>query len=135
MLSRNIERELVPCCQAHNISVVPYSPLANGLLTGKYQRGQEPPQDSRLSTTVFPGLKRLLDDANWDLLSKLEAFAKEHGHTLGELAVAWLLARPWLASVIAGARKPEQVTANVNAAKWKLTAEEVAAVDKITVKD
>jgi aryl-alcohol dehydrogenase-like predicted oxidoreductase len=132
MLSRNIERELVPCCQAHNIGVVPYSPLANGLLTGKYRRGQEPPRDSRLSTTVFPGLKRLLDDANWDLLSKLEAFAKEHGHSLGELAIAWLLSKPWLASVIAGARKPEQITANVSAAAWKLTAAEISAVEVIS---
>jgi aryl-alcohol dehydrogenase-like predicted oxidoreductase len=132
MLSRNIERELVPCCQAHNIGVVPYSPLANGLLTGKYRRGQEPPRDSRLSTTVFPGLKRLLDEANWDLLSKLETFAIERGHTLGELAIAWLLSKPWLASVIAGARKPEQITANVSAAAWKLTAAEISAVEAIS---
>jgi aryl-alcohol dehydrogenase-like predicted oxidoreductase len=131
MLARNIERELVPCCQAHNIGVIPYSPLANGLLTGKYQKGQAPPQDSRLSTSVFPGLKRLLDEANWDLLTKLESFAKEHGHTIGELTVAWLLSKPWLVSVIAGARKPEQVTANIAAAGWKLTAAEATALDAI----
>ncbi len=131
MLARRIEKELVPCCLAHNLSVVPYSPLANGLLTGKYQRGQALPPDSRLATSVFPGLKRIYDEANWDLITKLDNFAKEYGHTLGELAIAWLLAKPWLSSVIAGARKPEQVTANAAAANWKLTPAEVAAVEAL----
>ena len=131
LLSREIERELVSCCEAHGIGVIPYSPLANGLLTGKYRQGQEPPKDSRLSTTVLPGMKRVLDGANWEMLSKLETFTEECGHTLSELAIAWLLAKPWLASVIAGATKVEQVTSNVAAAEWKLTAEEVSAVDTI----
>ncbi len=131
MLARRIEKELVPCCLAHNLSVVPYTPLANGLLTGKYQRGQTLPPDSRLATSVFPGLKRIYDEANWDLITKLDNFAKEYGHTLGELAIAWLLAKPWLSSVIAGARKPEQVTANAAAANWKLTPAEVAAVEAL----
>jgi aryl-alcohol dehydrogenase-like predicted oxidoreductase len=77
-------------------------------------------------------VKRILSEANWEILDKLTAFTKERGHTLGELAIAWLLSKPWLSSVIAGARKPEQVTANVAAAKWKMTAEEVAAVEAIT---
>jgi aryl-alcohol dehydrogenase-like predicted oxidoreductase len=132
MISRQIEKELVPCCQAHGIGVIPYSPLASGLLTGKYRQGQEPPADSRLSTSVLPGMKRILTEANWDKLSKLEILAKEHGHTLGELAIAWLLAKPWLSSVIAGAHKAEQVTANIAAAAWKLTSEQVSAVDAIT---
>ena len=132
LLSREIERELVSCCEAHGIGVIPYSPLANGLLTGKYRQGQEPPKDSRLSTTVLPGMKRVLDEVNWETLSKLETFAGECGHTIGELAIAWLLAKPWLVSVIAGARKVEQVTSNVVAAEWKLTADEVSAVDAIT---
>lgn len=132
LLSREIERELVPCCEAHDIGIIPYSPLANGLLTGKYRQGQEPPKDSRLSTTVLPGMKRVLDETNWEVLSKLETFAGECGHTIGELAIAWQLAKPWLVSVIAGARKVEQVTSNVAAAGWKLTAEEVSAVEAIT---
>jgi aryl-alcohol dehydrogenase-like predicted oxidoreductase len=132
LLSREIERELVPCCEAHDIGVIPYSPLANGLLTGKYRQGEEPPKDSRLSTTVFPGMNRVLTEVNWEVLSKLETFARECGHTVGELAIAWLLAKPWLVSVIAGARKVEQVASNVAAAEWKLTAEEVSAVDAIT---
>ena len=131
LLSREIERELVPCCEAHGVGVIPYSPLANGLLTGKYRQGQEPPKDSRLATTVLPGMNRVLDKANWEVLSKLETFAGEQGHTVHELAIAWLLAKPWLASVIAGATKVEQVTSNVAAAEWKLTAEEVSAVDTI----
>ena len=132
LLSREIERELVSCCEAHGIGVIPYSPLANGLLTGKYRQGQKPPKDSRLSTTVLPGMKRVLDGANWEMLSKLETFTEECGHTLSELAIAWLLAKPWLVSVIAGARKVEQVTSNVAAAEWKLTNDEVSAVDAIT---
>lgn len=131
ILNRQIERELVPCCQAYNIGVIPYSPLANGFLTGKYRRGQELPKDSRLSGQN-PTSQRIFTEANWEKLSKLEAFAVAHGHTVGELAIAWLLAKPWLASVIAGARKVEQVTANVAAAGWRLTAEEVSAVDAIT---
>lgn len=131
LLARQIERELVPCCQAYNIGVIPYSPLASGFLTGKYQRGQEPPKDARLSGPS-PAFRRIFTEANWEKLSKLEAFAGERGHTVGELAISWLLAKPCLTSVIAGARKVEQVTANVAAAGWKLTAEEVSAVDAIT---
>ena len=131
LLAREIEKELVPCCQAHGLGVVPYSPLANGLLTGKYRKGQEAPKDSRLGMGN-PMFKRVLDGANWERLSKLETFAKDRGHTLGELAIAWLLARPWLSSVIAGARKPEQVTANIAAATWKLKPDEVSAVDALT---
>ncbi len=134
LLARRIEKELVPCCLAHDISVIPYSPLANGLLTGKYQHGQAPPPDSRLATTVFPGLKRIYEEANWDLIAKLDVFAREHGHTSGELAIAWLLSKPWLSSVIAGARKAEQVTANAAAANWKLTPAEVAAVEALNEK-
>jgi aryl-alcohol dehydrogenase-like predicted oxidoreductase len=78
-------------------------------------------------------MNRVLAEANWKVLSKLETFTGECGHTLGELAIAWLLVKPWLTSVIAGARKVEQVTSNVSAAEWKLTADEVSAVDAITV--
>jgi len=135
LLSRQIEKELAPCCQAHKIGVIPYSPLANGFLTGKYQKGQELPKEGRMAaSTPFTQtmIKSTFTDSNWDKLSKLEAFAKERGHSMGELAIAWLLARPWLASVIAGARKVEQVKANAAASGWKLKAEEVAAVDAIT---
>jgi aryl-alcohol dehydrogenase-like predicted oxidoreductase len=132
LLQRQIEKELVPCCQAHGLGLVPYSPLANGLLTGKYRQGQPAPQGSRLASTVLPGMSRTLDQANWPVLTRLEAFARERSHTMGELAIAWLLSKPWLSSVIAGAHTPDQVKANVAAGAWRLTAEDVAAVESIT---
>jgi aryl-alcohol dehydrogenase-like predicted oxidoreductase len=129
LLERRIEAELVPCCKQYSIGVLPYSPLANGFLTGKYRKGEEPPKDGRISAN--PRMKAMLSDANFDRLAKLEAFAAERGHTMLELAFAWLLSHPWLSSVIAGARKTEQVTANIAAAKWKLTPEEAKAVDGV----
>jgi len=130
LLTRQIERELVPCCQAYKIGVIPYTPLAGGFLTGKYRRGEEPPADGRLSGPN-PAYRRILTEANWDKLAKLEAFTAERGHTVGELAISWLLSKPWISTVIAGARRTEQVSANVAASGWKLTAEEVAEVESI----
>jgi len=130
LFDRRIETELVPCCQAYGIGVIPYSPLAGGLLTGKYRQGEEPPE-GRLSGQM-PQSTGLFSEANWNKLAKWEAFATEHGHTMGELAIAWLLSKPWLSTVIAGARKIEQVSANVAAAEWKLTTEEVAEVEAIS---
>jgi aryl-alcohol dehydrogenase-like predicted oxidoreductase len=131
LLARQIERELVPCCQAYHVGIIPYSPLAGGFLTGKYRKGEKPPTDGRLSGPN-PSLRRIFTEDNWDKLAKLEAFATERGHTVGELAIAWLLAKPWLSTVIAGARKIEQVSANLAAGQWKLTAEEVAKVEAIS---
>ena len=127
LFDRRIETELVPCCQAYGIGVIPYSPLAGGLLTGKYRQGEEPPE-GRLSGQM-PQSTGLFSEANWNKLAKWEAFATKHGHTMGELAIAWLLSKPWLSTVIAGARRIEQVSANVAAAEWKLTTEEVAEVE------
>jgi len=131
LLDRRIERELVPCCQAYGVGVIPYSPLAGGFLTGKYRKGEELPADGRLSGPN-PAFGRIFSNANWDKLAKFEAFAAERGHTVSELAIAWLLAKPWISTVIAGARKVEQISANVAAGEWKLTAEEVAEVDSIS---
>jgi len=130
ILARQIERELVPCCQQYNIGIIPYSPLASGFLTGKYRKGEQPPADARLSGPN-PAFRRIFTDANYDKLAKLEAFAKERGHAVGELAIAWLLAKPCVCTVIAGARKTGQVDANIKAGDWKLTADEVAKVDEI----
>ena len=129
IFDRRIEAELVPCCQAYDIGVIPYSPLAGGFLTGKYRQGEAPP-DGRLSEQM-PLQRGLFSETNWSKLAKLEAFATERGHTVLELAIAWLLAKPCLSTVIAGARKIEQVSANVAAGEWKLTAEEVTAVETI----
>ena len=129
LLNRGIERELTPCCQAYNVGIVPYFPLASGLLTGKYRPGQPPPPGTRLAG---PMGQRSLTEENFDLVGKLEGYAAERGHTILELAMGWLLAKPQMSSVIAGATTPEQVRSNVAAGEaWHLSPEEVQEVDQI----
>jgi len=131
---RQIEQELVPCCNSHGIGVIPWGPLAGGFLTGKYHRGEQPPTPATgtMPAKAFHRLyNTVITDANWERLGKLDAFAKTRGHKVGELAIAWLLWHPWLSTVIAGATKPEQLDANVAGANWKLTAEEVAQIEQI----
>ncbi len=130
LLERQIESEVVPCCRAYDIGVIPWGPLAGGFLTGKYSHGSRSAVDGRLSKAN--GLyENIFTEGNWSRLAKLQAFAAERGHTLGELAITWLLAKPWVSTVIAGARKTEQVSANIAAVEWKLTAGEVAEVEAI----
>ncbi len=128
LLDRRIERELVPACTKYGLGVLPYFPLASGFLTGKYRPGQPAPEGTRLSAGPFGA--RVLNEKNFAMLGKLEAFATERGHTMLELAIGWLASLPHVPSVIAGATKPEQVEQNVAAAGWRLTAEELAEVDK-----
>ncbi len=131
LLDRGIEDDLVPVCAANGIGILPYYPLARGLLTGKYRRGAPPPPGTRLGE----GGRRAagaLTDANFDILEPLESFCAERGHTLLELAFSWLVAQPTVPCVIAGATKPEQVAANARAADWKLTPEDLARIDRIT---
>jgi len=130
-LDREIERELGPFCQAYNIGVIPWGPLAGGFLTGKYRQGEKAPPEARLSTLAWL-YGNILTEENWNKLAKLEAFATERGHTIGEGAMVWLLAKPWVSTIIPGARTVEQVSANMAAAEWKLTAEEVAEVEAIS---
>ena len=133
LLDRRIERELVPACTAYGLGVLPYFPLANGFLTGKYHRGEPPPDGTRLSA---PGMAdRVLNDKNFIVLEGLETFAQARGHTVLELAIGWLASQPHVGSVIAGATKPEQIEQNVRAAEWQLSAEELAEVDTITRRD
>ncbi|MFC1978198.1 aldo/keto reductase [Chloroflexota bacterium] len=127
LLDRSIERELVPCCQSYGVGVVPWGPLASGFLTGKYQRNQEIP--ARLNTSSIYG--DVYTDANLNRLAKLEAFAEERSHSVGELAIAWLLSHPWLGSVIAGATNAEQLSHNAAAVNWRLTTEDIIELDKI----
>lgn len=130
MLDRSIEREVVPCCRSYGIGVVPWGPLASGFLTGKYRSGMEIPAGTRLSDPpVIYG--DIVSPPNFARLSRLEAFARERGHSVGELAIAWLLSHPWLGSVIAGAMSEEQLSANMAATDWKLTAEDGAKLEKI----
>jgi aryl-alcohol dehydrogenase-like predicted oxidoreductase len=130
VLERSIETELVPCCRKYGIGVIPWGPLAGGFLTGKYQQGEQAPADARLAKPV--GIySHIFTDSNWNKLSKLKALAAVHGHTIAELAIAWLRAKPWITSVIAGARTVEQLSANLPAMQWKLTDGEIAEIDNI----
>lgn len=122
LLSRRAETELFPAMRALGMSLLPYFPLASGLLTGKYRKGGAVPE-GRMS---LPWFKRELTDQNLERVEKLVELGERRGRTILELAMAWLLAEPLVASVIAGATRPEQVRANVRAAEWKLTPEERA---------
>ena len=126
MLEREIERELIPYCQWAGVGILPYFPLAGGFLTGKYQRGRPPPPGTRGERSSY--VQNYFAEANFDLLNRLRPIAERHGRTLADLAIAWLLAQPHVVSVIAGATKPEQVAANVRAADWALTREELAEI-------
>ena len=123
--------QLVAACNAYGLGVLPYFPLASGFLTGKYRPGQDAPGGSRLAD-AGPMADRVLTEQNFEMLTKLEAFAQSRGHSMVELAIGWLASQPHVASVISGATKPEQVEQNVLAAEWKLTAEEMAEVNTIT---
>ncbi len=129
LIARDIERELVPAMVAHGLGFLPYFPLASGLLSGKYRHGAKP-AGSRLTTA-----KQLIDifvnDANIAKADALSDFAEAHGHTPLELAFSWLLARPTVASVIAGASNAEQIAQNVGAVSWKLSQDELSAIDAL----
>ena len=126
LLSRDVERDVVPAARAASMGVVPYFPLASGMLTGKYQRGKEFPKGSRLDAMSF--FASVASDENFDRVEALTAFAEERGHSILELAVAWLAAQDGVASVICGATSPEQVRVNAKAGSWKLTADDLAAL-------
>jgi aryl-alcohol dehydrogenase-like predicted oxidoreductase len=129
LLHRDPEQGVLAECAREDMAFLPYFPLASGLLTGKYRRGAEAPEGTRLRA---PRYARLLEDAKLAAVEQLEAFAASRGHTVLELAFAWLLSKPVLASVIAGATAPEQVRANAAAARWVLTPEDLADIDRIT---
>ena len=130
LLQRGVEREVNPACEAFGVGMLPYFPLASGLLTGKYRRGEDPPEGTRLSSGGMAAM--VLTDENFDKVERLEEFAQSRGHSLLELAIGWLASQPVVASVIAGATKPEQVEQNVQAVAWTLDATERAEIDSIT---
>jgi aryl-alcohol dehydrogenase-like predicted oxidoreductase len=126
LLSRDIEAEHIPAMQAYGLGLTPYFPLASGLLTGKYLKGDAA---GRL-TDNFLGLgNRMLTEANFEKVRKLDAFAKSRERSLLELAMSWLAAQPVVSSVIAGATKPHQLEQNVAAAKWALSADDLGEID------
>jgi aryl-alcohol dehydrogenase-like predicted oxidoreductase len=121
LLERGAEEDLLPACAELGIGFVPYFPLASGLLTGKYRRGQPPPPRTRLADQE-------IDDAAFDRIEALERLAEERGHSLLELAIGALASRPEVVSVITGATSPEQVRSNAAAGAWQLTPEDLAAL-------
>jgi aryl-alcohol dehydrogenase-like predicted oxidoreductase len=131
LLNRHVERELAPACEKHGLGILPYFPLASGFLTGKYRPGEAAPEGTRLAA-MGDRAKATLSEPNFAVLTALEDFAQQRGHTMIELAIGWLASHPFVPSVIAGATKPEQVEQNARAGEWRLTPEEMAEVDKIT---
>lgn len=130
LLERSVEAELVPACEVYGVGVLPFFPLAHGLLTGKYTRGQAPPPGTRLGNDPRRA-GEVMTDARMDQVAKLEALAAASGVSLLHLAIGGLAAQPMVASVIAGATKPEQVRANAAAARWEPDGDELAALDEI----
>ncbi|HXM54480.1 MAG TPA: aldo/keto reductase [Candidatus Dormibacteraeota bacterium] len=130
LLDRSPERELVRACRHYGVSLIPWGPLGNGLLTGKYRRGVPAPEGTRLAAS--PRAAALLTDANFDVVEAVERFAAERGTTATAVALGWLAAQPEVASVIAGATSPEQVQANVAATAWTPSEDDLAELDRLT---
>lgn len=126
LLSREVELEVLPTCQRLGLGFIPYFPLASGLLTGKYSRGQTAPQGTRLA-----GRDELASEEQWRIVDALTSFAEERGVSLIDVAIGSLLANPTVSSVIAGATKPEQVRTNAAAARWVPTSEDVTALQEL----
>ncbi|MGB2568518.1 aldo/keto reductase [Micromonospora citrea] len=129
LLHRDVEVEIIPACERFGLGMLPFFPLANGLLTGKYKRGEAPPAGSRLSGGGRYAQR--LAAANWDTIEAIEAYASERGLTMLQVAIGGLAARPAVASVIAGATTPEQVRANAAAGTWQPTEEDLDALDTV----
>ena len=128
MVHREPEAEVLPECQRLGIAFLPYFPLANGLLTGKYRKGQPFPKSSRAEDGFGP---KVFTEENLALVDALRQFAESRGHTLLELAMSWLASKPVIASIIAGAKTPEQVKANASSVNWRLAEADLATVNSI----
>jgi aryl-alcohol dehydrogenase-like predicted oxidoreductase len=129
-LMRDAEVDVIPACMEADVGLIPYFPLASGLLTGKYTRGEPAPDGTRLAN--MPGRLEGMTDEAWDRLAALEAFAEENGVSLLDVAIGGLASMPTVASVIAGATKPEQVAANVAAGNWVPSAAQLQTLMRIT---
>jgi aryl-alcohol dehydrogenase-like predicted oxidoreductase len=134
LLARTIEWELLPAMESYDLGLLPYFPLAGGLLTGKYKRNRPAAEGTRFAAWKDLA-QRYTTEANWNLIESLEDFCAERSHTLLELAFAWLLAKPIVSSIIAGATKPEQIEKNVAAADWILSQEDLGEIDRLTRKN
>jgi aryl-alcohol dehydrogenase-like predicted oxidoreductase len=128
LLAREAREEVLPACRKLGLSFMPYFPLASGLLTGKYRKGQPPPPGTRLAGRG----DELMNDERLDIVARLMAFAEQRGHTILELAMSWLASQPEIATVIAGATSAEQVRANAEAVEaWRLSEDEFAEIDDL----
>jgi aryl-alcohol dehydrogenase-like predicted oxidoreductase len=129
LLRRDVEAELVPACERFGLGILPFFPLASGLLTGKYHRGRAAPAGSRMATERY---RPRLANAPWDVIEGLEKYAAERGRTLLDVAIGGLAAQPRVASVIAGATTPEQVRANAAAISWQPTDNDISLLNTLT---
>ena len=131
VLKRGIEHSLQPAMQAYGLGLIPHTPLAAGLLSGKYRRNAPMPAGARM-TLEKRQADRWINNANWDAVDRLSAFCEARGHSLLELAMSWLASRPLVASIIAGATSPEQVELNARAVEWQLSPDDLTAIDGAT---
>ena len=129
LLNRAIEADVVPACERNNLGMLPYFPLASGMLTGKYRKDQERPADTRLTSSNY--FDHFMSDANFDKVEALIVWGEAHDRTILEVACSWMASQPVVASVISGATKPEQVTSNAAATRGDLTADEIAEINAI----
>jgi aryl-alcohol dehydrogenase-like predicted oxidoreductase len=132
LLEREYEPNMARMVEAHCLGLIPFSPLANGLLTGKYRRNQALPTGARLTTTQRMA-DRYLTERNWAIVEKLADFCATRGRTMLELAMSWLASRPAVSSVIAGATRPEQLEQNIRAVEWALSADDLQEIDRLTL--
>jgi aryl-alcohol dehydrogenase-like predicted oxidoreductase len=134
LLHRDPENDgVLGACTRHELGMLPYFPLASGMLTGKYRPGAVPPEGTRLAGIPAERAERFMNDSAFEIVERLRAYANERDRTLLELAFGYLLSRPQVASVIAGATKPEQIAANAGAGHWRLSADEVTEVRALTL--
>jgi aryl-alcohol dehydrogenase-like predicted oxidoreductase len=131
LLDRDVEDAIVPAVTEHGLRLLPYYPLASGLLTGKYRKGADPDPGWRLGKMAPEQRASRLNDERLEKVERLEAFALERERTVLELAMSWLAAQPVVASVIAGATRPEQITTNVGSVGWTLDADDLAEIDRL----
>lgn len=129
LLDRDIEADVIPACEHVGVGLLPFFPLSNGLLTGKYHRGQPAPSGSRLGTSDYA---EILENADWDAVEGLRAFAEQRSLSMLDVAIAGLAAQPGVASVIAGATSAEQVRANARAGRWEPSGADLVELDEIT---
>jgi aryl-alcohol dehydrogenase-like predicted oxidoreductase len=133
LLERELEKDRLPIMRKHGMSLLPYFPLASGLLTGKYKHDAPLPAGTRLARNPPRHADEFLNERNWRIVDALDAFVARRGHTLLELAMSWLASRPYIPSIIAGATRPEQVEQNIAAVGWVLSEADLAEVDRITL--